>query len=105
MDVASYVCVWAFICTIHYIIHCIHKHSFRHTQDHHHHIIQIQTVASALRIRLRKQIYASLCTKRREGVFRLRLKKYKFRPDQSSSYMDGKVKIYYKVWTNLQSSV
>jgi hypothetical protein len=32
-------------------------------------------------------------------------KKYKFRPHQSSSYMDGKVKIYYKVWTNLQSSV
>jgi hypothetical protein len=59
-------------------------------------IIQIQTVASALRIRLRrkerKQIYASLCTKSREGVFRLRLKKYKFRPHQSSSYMEGKVK-------------
>jgi hypothetical protein len=32
-------------------------------------------------------------------------KQYKFRPHQSSSYMDGKVKIYYKVWTNLQSSV
>jgi hypothetical protein len=31
MDVASYVCVWTFICTLHYIIHCIHKHSFRHT--------------------------------------------------------------------------
>jgi hypothetical protein len=43
--------------------------------------------------------------KRREGVFRLRLKKYKFRPHQSSSYMDGKVKIYYKIWTNLQSSI
>jgi hypothetical protein len=40
----------------------------------------------------KKQIYASLCTKRSEGVFRLRLKKYKFRPHQSSSYMDGKVK-------------
>jgi hypothetical protein len=50
-------------------------------------IIQIQTVASALRIRLRrkerKQIYASLCTKSREGVFR---------PHQSSSYMEEKVK-------------
>jgi hypothetical protein len=63
------------------------------------------TVALALRIRFRKQIYASLRTKRREGVFRLRLKKYKFRPHQSSSYIDGKVKIYYKVWTNLQSSI
>jgi hypothetical protein len=68
-------------------------------------IIQIQTVASALRIRLRKQIYASLRMKRREGVFRLRLKKYKFRPHQSSLYIDRKVKIYYKVWTNLQSSI
>jgi hypothetical protein len=70
-----------------------------------HHIIQIQTVASALRIQLQKQIYASLCTKRREGVFRLWLKKYKFRPHQSTSYIDGKVKIYYKVWINLQSRI
>jgi hypothetical protein len=54
---------------------------------------------------IKKQSYASLCTKRREGVFRLRLKNNKFRPHQSSSYMDGKVKIYYKVWTNLHSSV
>jgi hypothetical protein len=43
MDEASYVCVWAFIGTIHYIIHCIHKNSFRHTYDHHHHIIQIDS--------------------------------------------------------------
>jgi hypothetical protein len=54
---------------------------------------------------IKKQRYASLCTKRREGVFRLRLKRYKFRPHQSNSYMDGKVKIYYKVWTNLKSNV
>jgi hypothetical protein len=54
--------------------------------------------ASAKKKEKKKQIYASLCTKRREGVFRLRLKKYKFRPHQSSSHMDGKVKIYYKVW-------
>jgi hypothetical protein len=40
----------------------------------------------------KKQIYVSLFTKRREGVFCLRLKKNKFRPHQSSSYMDGKVK-------------
>jgi hypothetical protein len=53
----------------------------------------------------KKQRYASLCTKRREGVFRLRLKIYKFRPQQSNLYMDGKVKIYYKVWTNIQSNV
>jgi hypothetical protein len=32
-------------------------------------------------------------------------KKYKFRPHQSTSYIDGKVKIYYKVWTNLQSII
>jgi hypothetical protein len=51
---ASNVCVWAFICMIHYIIHCIHKHSFRHTKDHHHHIIQIQKVASALSKQLQK---------------------------------------------------
>ena len=54
---------------------------------------------------MRKQRYASLCTKRRKGVFRLRLKIYKFRPQQSNLYMDGKVKIYYKVWTNIQSNV
>jgi hypothetical protein len=41
---------------------------------------------------IKKQRYASLCTKRREGVFRLRLKKYKFRLHQSNSYTDGKVK-------------
>jgi hypothetical protein len=58
-----------------------------------------------LRRKEKKQFYASLCTKRREGVFRLWLKKYKFRPPQSSSYMDGRVKIYYKVWTNLHSSI
>jgi hypothetical protein len=54
---------------------------------------------------IKKQRYASLCTKRREGVFRLRLKRYKFRPHQSNSHTDEKVKIYYKVWTNLQSNV
>jgi hypothetical protein len=54
---------------------------------------------------IKKQGYASLCTKRREGVFRRRLKRYKFRPQQSNSCTDGKVKIYYKVWTNLQSNV
>jgi hypothetical protein len=42
-----------------------------------------------------------LCMKRREGVFRLRLKKYKFRPHQSNAFMDEKGKIYYKVLTNL----
>jgi hypothetical protein len=54
---------------------------------------------------IKKQEYASLCTKRREDVFRLRLKRYRFRPQPSNSYTDGKVKIYYKVWTNLQSNV
>jgi hypothetical protein len=52
-----------------------------------------------------KQVYASLCTKRREGVFRLRLKIHKFCPQQRKLYMNGKVKIYYKVWTNMQSNV
>jgi hypothetical protein len=37
--------------------------------------------------------------------FRLRLKRYKFRPQQSNSYMDEKVKIYYKVWTNIHITV
>jgi hypothetical protein len=49
---------------------------------------------------IKKQRYASLCTKRREGVFHLRLKRYKFRPHQSNSHTDEKVKIYYKVSTN-----
>jgi hypothetical protein len=47
-----------------------------------------------------KKIYALLCMKRREGVFRLRLKK-KFRPQQSRLYTDSGNKIYYKVCTNL----
>jgi menaquinone-dependent protoporphyrinogen IX oxidase len=51
------------------------------------------------------QRHASLCMKRREGVFRLRLKRYKFHPQQSNLYMDEKVKIYYKVWTNIHSIV
>jgi hypothetical protein len=46
-----------------------------------------------------------MCTKRRDGGFHLRLKRYKFRPQQSNSYMDGKVKIYYKVWTDIQSTI
>jgi hypothetical protein len=53
----------------------------------------------------KEQRYASLCTKRREGVFRLRLKINKFRPHQSNLYMDGKVKIYYKVCINILSNV
>jgi hypothetical protein len=28
-----------------------------------------------------------------------------FRPQQSNLYMNEKVKIYYKVWTNIQSNV
>jgi hypothetical protein len=35
---------------------------------------------------------ASLCTKRREGVFRLWLKRYEFRPQQSNSYTNEKGK-------------
>jgi hypothetical protein len=53
----------------------------------------------------KKQRHASSCTKGREGVFRLWLKRYKFRPHQSNSHTDEKVKIYYKVCTNLQSNV
>jgi hypothetical protein len=49
------------------------------------------------------QGHASLCTKRRECVFRLRLKRYEFHPQQSNLYMDDKVKIYYKVWINIHS--
>jgi hypothetical protein len=48
----------------------------------------------------RRNFHASLCTKRREGVFRLRLKK-KIRPQQSRLYTDKGVKIYYEVRTNL----
>jgi hypothetical protein len=51
---------------------------------------------------------ANLCFvvyEKKGKCFCLRLKKYKFRLHQSNSYTDEKVKIYYKVWTNLQSSV
>jgi hypothetical protein len=46
-------------------------------------IVITYTLASALKRRLRKkrkkrQFYASMCTKRREGVFRLRLKNVNF---------------------------
>jgi hypothetical protein len=53
----------------------------------------------------KKRRYASLCTKRREGVFRLRLKRYKFHPQQSNLHMDEKVKIYYKVPTTLHPNL
>jgi hypothetical protein len=46
---------------------------------------------------------ASMCTKKREDVYRLRLKRHKFRPQQSNSYMDRKVNLYYKVCTNIYS--
>jgi hypothetical protein len=42
-----------------------------------------------------------MCTKRREGVFRLWLKRHEFHPQQSNSYTDGKVKLYYKVWIDI----
>jgi hypothetical protein len=51
------------------------------------------------------QRHASLCTKIREGVFCLRLERYKFRPQQSKFYIDEKVKIYYKVRTDIHSIV
>jgi hypothetical protein len=66
------ICVWTFICTVHYIITFafinIHLDIRRII------IIITQAVASALKIRLqqkrkRSSFYASLCTKRREGVF------------------------------------
>jgi hypothetical protein len=28
---SGFMCVWTFICTLHYIIRCIHKHSCRHS--------------------------------------------------------------------------
>jgi hypothetical protein len=48
-----------------------------------------------------------MCTKRREGVFHLRLKRYKFRPQQSNWYMDEKVKYitrYGQIYTVLFNS-
>jgi hypothetical protein len=104
------VCVFeTFICTLHYIIHCIHTHSCRHSKDHHHHNMKHKQKYSSFdnnaSMSTKKQGHASLCTKRREDVFRLRLKRYKFRTQQSNLYMDGKVKIYYKVWTSIQINV
>jgi hypothetical protein len=54
---------------------------------------------------MKKQRYVSLCMKRREGVFHLRLNRYKFRPQQSNLHTEEKVKIYYNIWTNIQSNV
>jgi hypothetical protein len=42
--------------------------------------------------------YASLCTKRREGVFfRLRLKKIISSTSKHLSYINGRIRAYYKV--------
>jgi hypothetical protein len=47
-----------------------------------------------------------MCTKRREGVFLLRLKSYTygFRPQQSNSHMDGKVKYITRYGHNIEFS-
>jgi hypothetical protein len=94
-------CVPIFIYTMHFIMSFafinIHLDIYR--------IIIIphkKIVASAMRKDFEEgNFYASLCTKRREGVFRLRLKKKKFRPQQSGLYTVSGHKIYYKVCTNL----
>jgi hypothetical protein len=54
---------------------------------------------------MKKRRYASLCTKRREGVFAFGSKDKSFVHKQSNLQMEEKVKIYYKVWTNIQSNV
>ena len=87
---------------------CIHKHSFRHTQDHHHHNIQTQADASAIKIRLRqkeKEVVSCFIVYEKKGrcFSPSAQKKYQFHPHQSSSCMDEKVKIYYNVCTNLQN--
>jgi hypothetical protein len=63
--------------TLHHVI-CTHKHSFRHIESPSYHTKK--TDASAMRKNFveRGSFHASLCTKRREGVFRLRLKKRSF---------------------------
>jgi hypothetical protein len=44
---------------------------------------------------------------RKEGkmFFAFGSKDISFRPQQSNLHMEGKVKIYYKVWINIQSNV
>jgi hypothetical protein len=80
MVVASYVCLDIHL---HGTLH--HTFAFRniHLDIHRIIILITQPDASALKLRLRKkkkkkQFYASLCTKRREGVFHLQLKNAKF---------------------------
>jgi hypothetical protein len=55
MVVASYVCLDIHLhVTLHHTFAFI-KHSFRHTQDHHHHTIQTRAHASAIRIKLQQK--------------------------------------------------
>jgi hypothetical protein len=48
---------------------------------------------------------ASMCTKRREGVFRVQLKRYtNFVHNKAIHTWMEKVKLYYKVWTDIHST-
>jgi hypothetical protein len=50
------------------------------------------------------QVNASMCTKRREGVFAFSSKvTHGFCPQKSNSHIHGKVKLYYKVCINMYS--
>jgi hypothetical protein len=61
MVVASYVCLDIHLhVTLHHTFAFI-KHSFRHTQDHHHHTIQTRAHASAIRIKLQQKKEADSC--------------------------------------------
>jgi hypothetical protein len=83
------VCVWDIHLhiTLHHSLHS-YRHSFRHDDS-----ALMNTKMLRFKHTHFRQEHASLCTKRREGVFCLRLKRYKFHPQQSNLYMDEKVKI------------
>ena len=101
MVVASYVCVWTFICTIHFIM------SFAFINIHLD-IYRIIIILHKRRQELQKWgknfegIFFMLRCVRKEGkVFFAFGSKEKFRPQQSTLYTVSRNKIYYKVCTNL----
>jgi hypothetical protein len=108
MDVASYVCVWAFICTLHYIIYCIHKHSFRHPYDHHHHIIEYRQLLQLQCKGFGKYEKADLCFvvyEKKGRCFSPSAQKGQVSSTSKQFIHGWKGKIYYKVLANLQSIV
>jgi hypothetical protein len=72
--------------------------------------VEYEDASSQMRCIWRHSIYNEKCfvvNEKKGRCFRLRLRNFKcgFHPQQSNSHMDEKVKLYYKVWTNMYNVV